>query len=71
MENWYKTQNSADRDLNASQNLEKYAQMAKPCLDVKASTPLGFNPSAYERARTVRLKGQASIAAVGESKIDN
>jgi hypothetical protein len=45
-----KTQNSADRDLNASQNLEKYAQMAKPCLDVKASTQLGFNLSACERA---------------------
>ena len=26
---------TADRDLNASQNLEKYARLAKPCLDVK------------------------------------
>ena len=24
-----------DRDLNASKNLEKYARLAKPCLDVK------------------------------------
>ncbi len=26
---------TADRDLNASQNLEKYARLVKPCLDVK------------------------------------
>ncbi len=30
-----KCQHTADRDLNASQNLENYARLAKPCLDVK------------------------------------
>jgi len=28
-------QHTQDRDLNAAQNLEKYARKAKPCLDVK------------------------------------
>ncbi|WP_442937848.1 zinc ribbon domain-containing protein [Nostoc sp.] len=30
-----KCQHIADRDLNASQNLEKYARKALPCLDVE------------------------------------
>lgn len=30
-----KCQHTADRDLNASQNLEKYARWAKPCLDIE------------------------------------
>ncbi len=30
-----KCQHTADRDLNASQNLEKYARRAKPCLDIE------------------------------------
>nr|WP_281357468.1 RNA-guided endonuclease TnpB family protein [Brasilonema bromeliae] len=30
-----KCQHTQDRDLNASKNLQKYARMVKPCLDVK------------------------------------